>query len=71
MMQQMYAHYMAQYMQYVQSGGMWPSYNVNGTNNENTAQAGADQLNQQLQNQENPFLPLTITKFSKTTRLKS
>merc|ERR1712018_1018989 len=51
MMQQMYAHYMAQYMQYVQSGGMWPSYNVNGTNNENTAQAGADQLNQQLQNQ--------------------
>ena len=42
----MYAHYMAQYMQYVQSGGMWPSYNVNGTNNGNTATAGTDQLNQ-------------------------
>jgi len=52
MMQQMYAHYMAQYMQYVQSGGMWPSYNINNTTNDNTAQAGAEQLNQHLQNQQ-------------------
>merc|ERR1711963_496029 len=50
MMQQMYAHYMAQYMQYVQSGGMWPEYNMNGATNANAPQAGADQLNQQLQN---------------------
>ena len=27
-MQQMYAHYMTQYMHYMQSGGMWPAYNA-------------------------------------------
>jgi hypothetical protein len=51
MMQQMYAHYMAQYMQYVQSGGMWPSYNLhNATSEGNTPPAPIEQLEQRIQN---------------------
>ena len=51
MMQQMYAHYMAQYMQYVQSGGIWPSYNLhNATSEGNTPAAPTEQLAQRIQN---------------------
>ena len=51
MMQQMYAHYMAQYMQYVQSGGIWPSYNLHGATSEgNTPLAPTEQLQQRIQN---------------------
>jgi len=51
MMQQMYAHYMAQYMQYVQSGSMWPAYHLNGTTTHgNIPPAHAEQLQQRVQN---------------------
>ena len=46
----MYAHYMAQYMQYIQSGSMWSSSNMNNTTSDgNTSPAYAQQL-ERIQN---------------------
>ena len=47
----MYAHYMTQYMHYVQSGSMWPAYHLNGTTTDgNIPPAHAEQLQQRVQN---------------------
>ena len=51
MMQQMYAHYMTQYMQYIQSGGVWPSSSMNSpTTDGSSPPAYAQQLEQRIQN---------------------